>query len=124
MSNNSANNGGNLGFVKRNQLQWALCFRPNDLNSGILASRAGISCRACVVPLRERTICTLKASVMRSLVRAIILASEMPGLSEANKTMAENRPISVSLRPYTLIVFAKLKSETTKSVCKKEKKIL
>lgn len=99
MSKSSANNGGKRGFVKRNQLQWALCLWPNDLNSGILASRAGISCKACVVPLRERTICTLKASVMRSRIRAIILASEMPGLSEASKTMAEKRPISVSLRP-------------------------
>ncbi|KAI9587493.1 hypothetical protein GQX74_003339 [Glossina fuscipes] len=95
----SANSGGKRGLVIRNQPQWALCLAPNERNSGILASRAGINCSACVEAFRERTICTRNASVIRSLVRAIIFDSDIPGRSEANNTMAENKPISVSLKP-------------------------
>lgn len=77
-----------------------MLFAP--LSSGILASNAGINCMDTVDPGRDRTICTRSASAMRSRIRDICLCSVIPGRCDVSSTNAENRPISVSLRPNPL----------------------
>lgn len=122
MSNISANNGGSLICVQfvRNQFKCEQCFAPSSLSSGIFASNAGINCNEFVVPGRERTICTRNASAIRSRVRDICFGSAMPGRAAANKTRAENKPISVSLRLYPFRPLEKFKNAVTKSCCNRE----
>lgn len=117
MSKISANNGGSLIEVQfvRSQFKWVQWRAPNALNSGIFASSAGISCSDDVEPGRDRTIWTRKASAIRSLVRDTCLCSVMPGRPAVSNTNAENRPISVSLKPNSFRPFEKFWNAVTKS---------
>lgn len=117
MSNISANNGGSLISVQfvRSQFKCVQCLAPKALSSGIFASRAGINCNAVVDPGLERTICTRKASAIRSRVRDTCLCSVMPGRLAVNNINDENNPISVSLRPKLISPFEKFKNAVTKS---------
>lgn len=117
MSNISANSGGSLTCVQfdLSQFKWVQCLAPSSVSSGILASKAGISCNDVVDPGRDRTIWTRNASAMRSLVRDTCLGSDIPGRDAANRTSAENRPISVSLRPYPFRPVEKLRNAVTNS---------